>query len=251
MMRVGARGQNGPASPDLSALRHYSHAGTARFEAGDGGALVDESPPAPGLALQAENQLHRVEDRSQGIEERSLVARASHFRLDLVAREEAQVGDAQALRTLDVRLQVLDLPGLQGHVQRTRPLQIALDAVRVEEAQHLREVLLAEAGQALRLGEAEVGDPETVGVVDALAEHPRVASARAVGGSMALEDHDGARWFHLQEADRGPESREAGAHHDHVGRSAATQRRIGLSRVSREPVAGLLDGGAQRRSGYR
>ena len=89
------------------------------------------------------------------------------------------MGDAQIPGILQVVPQLLEVTLLKRDVERARPLEVAVDAVRGEEAQHLLEVLLAEDRQVLRLGSSEVGDHEAVGVVDALADHSRIAAAGA------------------------------------------------------------------------
>jgi hypothetical protein len=127
-------------------------------------------------------------------------------------------------------------------VERARGLEIAVDAALVEEVAHVAHVLVAEAREPLRLGVAEVRDREGVAVVDALAEHPRVAPARSVGGDALLEDDDLLRRVHRLEHVRRPEARESRADDGDVGLSAALQGRVGLASSRREPIAGLLDG---------
>jgi hypothetical protein len=79
-------------------------------------------------------------------------------------------------------------------------------------------------------------------VVHGLGEHPGVASARAIGSDLPLQDHHPDARVELLEEERGPEPGEAGADDGDIGLDDRLERRDLSRGTLGEPVAGSLDG---------
>ena len=113
-------------------------------------------------------------------------------------------------RLVDPRAELVDLVGLVGEGERAGLLQVAVDAVVAREGDRAREVLDALALEPLQL----VGEvPDAVGqaVGQARLAEAAVATARAEGDGLRLEDGDAQRRVRVGQGDRGPQPGEPGA----------------------------------------
>ena len=132
--------------------------------------------------------------------------------------------DAQPFGSLREFVDLVDLPGFDGHVHGAGAFGRTVDVVPVEGGEDGVEVLVAEPQQRGQFV-GPVGEPvaEAVGQ-RRLAEAP-VAAAGAEGRGGGLEDDDPPPGVGLGGLECGPESGEAGTDDDEGGPPVAGQRR--------------------------